>query len=176
MLGKRFDTKKDFIGKFDTRFTLFVKMVSSRPCEGQPLQFKVWKRATSKSFINTFERNISDLDPSDVIIPPTPSLSLPPQSFQHQIWQILSLLKIPNFQKQQLKVKEALPSRQKLTPKKWSILMNLPIYFTQEKVSSPNMIIWYLRISWKNLPYVGAQSIIAVTTTINMCIKGGVSL
>ena len=54
--------------------------------------------------------------------------------------------------------------------------MNLPIYFTQEKVSSPNMIIWYLRISWKNLPYVGAQSIIAVTTTINMCIKGGVSL
>ena len=51
------------------------------------------------------------------------------------------------FQKQQLKVKEALPSRQKLTPKKWSILMNLPIYFTQEKVSSPNMIIWYLRIS-----------------------------
>ena len=45
------------------------------------------------------------------------------------------------FQKEQLKVKEALPSRQKLTPKKWSILMNLPIYFTQEKVSSPNMII-----------------------------------
>ena len=39
--GKRFDTRRDFIGKFDTRFTLFVKMVSSRPCEGQPLQFKV---------------------------------------------------------------------------------------------------------------------------------------